>query len=160
MGPRSETVGQTPAILPRGAAIAIGERARFYGVEARACLQAYNGARIIIGDRALINSGATILAAQSVTIGDDLKLGSFAYITDTDSHEVVPGSGVRVQPLTIGDNVWIGRGAIVLPGCDIGDGAVVAAGAVVTKPVPAHTLVAGNPARPVRSLPPTSAARR
>jgi maltose O-acetyltransferase len=52
----------------------------------------------------------------------------------------------------IGDNVWIGRSAIILPGVTIGDNAVVAAGAVVTKDVPDATLVAGNPARVVRTL--------
>ena len=56
----------------------------------------------------------------------------------------------RAQRVTIGHDVWIGHGAIVLPGRSIGDGAVVAAGAVVTKDVPAYTIVAGNPARPIR----------
>jgi acetyltransferase-like isoleucine patch superfamily enzyme len=56
---------------------------------------------------------------------------------------------VRVAPVDIGDDVWIGRGALVLPGVTIGDGAVVAAGAVVTKDVPAGSVVAGVPAKVV-----------
>jgi hypothetical protein len=56
----------------------------------------------------------------------------------------------RAQRVTIGHDVWIGHGAIVLPGRSIGDGAVVAAGAIVTKDVAAYTIVAGNPARPIR----------
>jgi phosphonate metabolism protein (transferase hexapeptide repeat family) len=56
----------------------------------------------------------------------------------------------RDQAVDIGHDVWIGHGAIVLPGRSIGTGAVVAAGAIVTKDVPAYTIVAGNPARPIR----------
>ena len=56
----------------------------------------------------------------------------------------------RDRPVSIGNDVWIGHGAIVLPGRSIGDGAVVAAGAVVTKDVPPYSIVAGNPARPIR----------
>jgi phosphonate metabolism protein (transferase hexapeptide repeat family) len=56
----------------------------------------------------------------------------------------------RSHHVTIGHDVWIGHGAIILPGRNIGTGAVVAAGAVVTKDVPAYTIVAGNPARPIR----------
>jgi len=59
---------------------------------------------------------------------------------------------VRTAPVTIGRNVWIGRGAVLLPGVTIGDHAVVAAGAIVTKDVPAAAVVAGNPARVVRDL--------
>lgn len=56
------------------------------------------------------------------------------------------------RPITIGDNVWIGGGAVVLPGVTIGDNSVIGAGAVVTKDVPANVVAVGNPARVVRSL--------
>jgi acetyltransferase-like isoleucine patch superfamily enzyme len=59
---------------------------------------------------------------------------------------------VRVAPTRLGNNVWIGRGAIVVPGVTIGDHSVVGAGSVVTHDVPPLTLVAGNPARPIRTL--------
>jgi hypothetical protein len=66
----------------------------------------------------------------------------------------------RAHQVVIGHDVWIGHGAIVLPGRSIGDGAVVAAGAIVTKDVSAYTIVAGNPARPIRErFPPSVAAR-
>jgi phosphonate metabolism protein (transferase hexapeptide repeat family) len=66
----------------------------------------------------------------------------------------------RAHRVMIGHDVWVGHGAIVLPGRAVGDGAVVAAGAVVTKDVPAYTVVAGNPARPIRDrFPPSIAAR-
>jgi phosphonate metabolism protein (transferase hexapeptide repeat family) len=66
----------------------------------------------------------------------------------------------RARRVTIGHDVWIGHGAIVLPGRSIGDGAVVAAGAVVTKDVPAYAIVAGNPARPIRQRFPAEIAAR
>jgi phosphonate metabolism protein (transferase hexapeptide repeat family) len=56
----------------------------------------------------------------------------------------------RARPVVIGHDVWVGHGAVILPGRSVGTGAVVAAGAIVTKDVPAYTIVAGNPARPVR----------
>lgn len=56
------------------------------------------------------------------------------------------------QPIVIGNNVWIGAGAIVLPGVTIGDNAVVGAGSVVTKNVEANTVVAGDPAKPIKSV--------
>jgi maltose O-acetyltransferase len=103
----------------------------------------------------MINSGSIIRAAQAVTIGDDARIGSNVSISDTDGHEVVPGEGMKVAPITIGNDVWIGRAAIILPGVMIGDGAVVGAGAIVTKDVPPRTVVVGNPARPVKEYAPT-----
>lgn len=152
VGPRPYTKGRLPAIDRRdGGRIRVGERPIFRGVEFRALLRADGGGELIIGDGALINSGASIHAARSVRIGTDVRIAALASVTDTNAHEVVPGEGVRVAPVDIGDDVWIGRGAVVLPGVTIGDGAVIAAGAVVTKDVAPHTAVAGNPARVLRS---------
>src|SRR5262249_29446691 len=66
----------------------------------------------------------------------------------------------RAHRVTIGHDVWIGHGAIILPGRTIGTGAVVAAGAIVTKDAPDYTIVAGNPARPVRRRFPDSIGKR
>jgi acetyltransferase-like isoleucine patch superfamily enzyme len=60
--------------------------------------------------------------------------------------------GVSTNPVTIGDDIWIGANAVILPGVTIGDHSVVAAGAVVTKDVPPHTLVAGVPAKIIKTL--------
>lgn len=58
----------------------------------------------------------------------------------------------KALPITIGDNVWIGGGAIVLPGVTIGDNSVVGAGSVVTKSIPAYSVAAGNPCKVIRKL--------
>ncbi len=73
-----------------------------------------------------------------------------SYYFDGEEDETAFFDWRRSQPVTIGHDVWIGHGAIVLAGRSIGTGAVVAGGAVVTKDIPAYTIVAGNPARPVR----------
>ena len=114
------------------------------GAEASGSLQ--------IGDRAFINEGAQVVAALSIRIGPDCRIGDFVAIHDSDYHPIEQDAATRTAPVVIGCNVWISRGAIILPGVSIGDHAVVGAGAVVTTDVPSRTLVAGNPARAVRSL--------
>ena len=161
VGTRPYTAGRLPVVDRRGSGVVrIGARPIFRGVETRALLRADDGAVLEIGDEPLVNSGASVHAARSVTIGRDLKMAALASISDTNAHEVVPGEGVRTAPVVVGDDVWIGRAAIVLPGVTIGDGAVVAAGAVVTKDVPPRTVVAGNPARPLRSWEPADGGAR
>lgn len=113
---------------------------------------AEGGGELTVGDGVFINQGASIVAHQSISVGDDCRIGDFAAIYDTDHHPVEQGTDVRRAPVRVGRNVWIARGATVLPGVTIGDHAVVGAGAVVTEDVPARTLVAGNPARAIRTL--------
>lgn len=154
----SVIMGQSPAIRNEGTII-FGVRAVFWGIEARTLIQAEPEATLSVGNRALINSGATIRSAKSVVIGDDVRIGSFVSVSDTDGHEVIPGGGIRVAPVKIGNDVWIGRGAIILPGVTIGDGSVIGAGAIVTKDVPPSSVAVGNPARVVRTIPLTGQRR-
>jgi acetyltransferase-like isoleucine patch superfamily enzyme len=121
---------------------------------------ALKGGRLEIGDRSFVNQGASIVASLSITIGEDARIGDFAAVYDSDHHPVEEGAEVRRAPVVLGRNVWLARGAIVLPGVTVGDHAVVAAGAVVAADVPARTLVAGNPAKPVRELSASTTWRR
>ena len=105
-----------------------------------------------IGERTFLNEGVQIVAARLIRIGADCRIGDFVAIHDSDHHSVEQSASVRCDPVTIGRNVWISRDAIILPGVTIGDHAVVGAAAVVTADVPARTLVAGNPARTIRTL--------
>jgi maltose O-acetyltransferase len=107
--------------------------------------------RIRIGDRVFVNSGVVLFSAKAVTIGNDVAIANEAYLMDTDSHGV-EGRPVKEAPIVIGDGSWIGARAIILPGDTIGRRCLVAAGAVVSRDVPDDTLVAGNPAREVRTL--------
>jgi acetyltransferase-like isoleucine patch superfamily enzyme len=110
--------------------------------------------RIRIGRGTYINRYTIIDASERIEIGERCMIGPHCYITDHD-HGHAPGIAVAEQPLTgkpvsIGSNVWIGAGVIVLKGVTIADNAVIAAGAVVTKDVPAGAKVAGVPARPLQ----------
>jgi maltose O-acetyltransferase len=87
-----------------------------------------------------------------VTIGDDVQIGPNVQLL-TPSHpldaELRRAKWESAAPITIGDNAWLGGGAVVLPGVTVGEDAVVGAGAVVTHDVPAGAVVVGNPARPI-----------
>jgi acetyltransferase-like isoleucine patch superfamily enzyme len=109
-------------------------------------------ARLQIGDRVFINQGASVLAANSIEIGNDCLIGDYAAVLDTNWHSVDSDSPVRSAPVVIGNNVWLCRGVTVLPGSKIGDHTVVAAGSVVRGELPPRVLASGNPAQPVREL--------
>ncbi|MER5369511.1 sugar O-acetyltransferase [Streptomyces sp. NPDC002722] len=113
------------------------------------------GSNITIGARTFVNYNLTALDVAAITIGEDCQIGpNVQLLTPTHPLEPQPRRDKleAAKPITIGDNVWIGGGAIVLPGVTIGDNSVVGAGAVVTKDIPADVVAVGNPARPVRTL--------
>ena len=117
------------------------------------------GNQIAIGDRSFININCTVLDAPisegAISIGDDCLIGPNVQLL-TVSHAVNPTQRLNKEnfaaPITIGNNVWIGAGAIILAGVCIGDNSIIGAGSVVTKNVEADTVVAGNPAREIRTL--------
>lgn len=110
------------------------------------------GARLHIGKGTFLNRNVYIVCHDEVTIGDDCLVSWDVVIMDTSQHER-PGLRRTVAPVRIGAGAWIGCRAIILPGVQIGEGAVVAAGSVVAKDVAPYTLVGGQPARLIRTLP-------
>lgn len=107
---------------------------------------------IRIGDRVVMSRGVHLSARQGIDIGDDTMVGEYTSIRDADHERGTTGlirDVYRAAPITIGKRVWIGRGAVILSGITIGDGALVAANAVVTRDVPAGAVVGGVPARPL-----------
>lgn len=125
------------------------------GAHVRPPLYVDYGSNITIGARTFVNYNLTALDVAAIVIGEDCQIGPNVQLL-TPTHPVEPGPRrdklEAAQPITIGDNVWIGGGAIVLPGVTIGDNSVIGAGAVVTKDVPPNVIAVGNPARPVRDI--------
>lgn len=132
---------------------------------------------IKIGKRTFINGGTNLISINEIEVGDDVTIGWNVYIYDHDSHSLdyifrkddikrqredfyakrnfifsKDWSTVKYAPIKICNKVWIGFNAIILKGVTIGEGAIIAAGAVVTKNVPEWTIVAGNPAKVVKKI--------
>ena len=109
------------------------------------------GRNITLGKRVFINSGCTFQDQGGITIGDDCLIGHNAVFA-TLNHDLAPSrrKDLLPAPITLGNNVWIGSNATILPGVTIGSNAVVAAASVVTKDVPENAIVVGSPATVVR----------
>lgn len=116
------------------------------------------GYNIFMGDNVFLNFNCIILDVVPVRIGSGTQIGPGVQILAADHPRDPALRGKMLEsgrPVTIGENVWIGGGAIILPGITIGDHAIIGAGSVVTRDVASGTTVAGNPARPLhKSLPP------
>ena len=132
--------------------IVLGRNCRIRGGPARTHLTTRPNGRIEFGADAGISFGGVIYSEKLVTIGDRSSVGPYVTIFDTSFHPVDEGGETKTAPIEIGRNVWIGRHVMILPGVRIGDHSVVGSGAVVSREVPPRTLVAGNPARPVRKV--------
>lgn len=106
------------------------------------------GAKLVIGD-CFMNDGTYLECESSITIGDNVLIGRNVTIRDSDGHDHGDAFGKRERclPVIIGNSVWIGSYAMIQKGVHIGDGAIIAAGAVVCRDVPANTLVGGVPAK-------------
>jgi maltose O-acetyltransferase len=113
------------------------------------------GFNIYAGSRFYANFGCVILDCNRVTLGDDVLFGPYVQVYAA-CHPVDPAvrrSGCELSaPVTIGDNVWIGGGAIILPGVTIGSGTTVGAGSVVTGDIPGNVVAAGNPCTVKKNL--------
>ena len=111
------------------------------------------GQNITVGRRVFINSGCCFQDQGGIEIGDNVLIGQQVVIA-TLNHDLQPEKRANMlpAPVKIGNDVWIGAHATILSGVTIGDGAVVAAGAVVTKDVPANTIVGGVPAKVIKII--------
>lgn len=110
---------------------------------------------LTIGDNVSISSYVVVTTAGGVTIGQNVLIGYGAKILSAN-HKIpeergtIFGAGHDIAPVNIEDGVWIGANAVILPGVRVGTGAVVAAGAIVTKNVAPYTIVGGVPAKLIR----------
>jgi acetyltransferase-like isoleucine patch superfamily enzyme len=154
--------GTFPLISNRGR-IEIGDHVTFVGRDNLIVgfdIKAIDHPLLTIGSHVTIGYGNEINVARHVVIGDHVRIATGVSIFDNNSHPVDPErrrANVKMElqdtaPVIIQDDVWIGMNTLILKGVVIGEGAVVAAGSVVTKDVPPRTVVAGNPARVVKTL--------
>ena len=147
-----------------GTHVAMGARVRFWG-PVRVFIGSHSAlfddvilsgvGEIHIGDRSTIGHNSVLVSRDRIQIGSDCMLAAFCYVLDVD-HEFadpekpIPQQGLRIKPVIVGNDVWVGAGTFILRGVTIGDGAVVAANSVVTEDVPPYTVVAGCPARVIK----------
>ena len=130
--------------------IRIGENVLLYpGVH----LETQGDARIELGDKVVISRGAHLVAMAGVTVGKGTLIGEYTSIRDAnhkrDAGQTIRDAGYSAKRITIGDEVWIGRGVTILGGVTIGDKATVGANAVVTRDIPEGVTVVGIPASPI-----------
>lgn len=111
-----------------------------------------DGAKLVLGSDVFINENTRITAYKEIHIGNGCWISWDVNIIDTDFHNIIENGLVKPKEagIFIGNNVWIGAKAMILKGVTVGDGAIIAAGAVVTKDVLPACLVGGNPARIIK----------
>ena len=148
------------------AAIKVGDNVELLGN-----LSALGPGKITIGSHSTIRACSEVQAIDSVTIGNHVIISNNVLITDNNNHPTCPRLRLEMsqngtyselwhwrysdsRPVKIDNNVWIGRYATILKGVNIGEGSIVACNALVTKDVPPYSVVAGNPARVVKTLNP------
>ena len=128
--------------------ISIGDKFTLSSMPAMSHLVATAGGSLVIGDRVVISYGAAISAMCQVTIADGTNIGPYVVIMDSDFHGIDDRNGPgKMAPVSIGRNVSIGARVTILRGAQIGDGAKVRSGSVVTGRVESGTTVGGVPAR-------------
>jgi maltose O-acetyltransferase len=141
-------VGKIPSRTVRGLFLRLYLGALGKGSGVQMNCRVWNGRKIFLGERNVINFGCVLDGRKfKIKTGKDVSIGPEASILTLSHDTQSPDFADQGGDVTIGDHVWIAYRAIILPGVNIGDGAVVAAGAVVTKDVAPYTIVAGIPAR-------------
>lgn len=150
VGKLARTLG-SPIIKTKGKII-IGDNVALWSIFERTKLLVRRGAMLQIGSDCRIN-GAHIGVSSTVIIGNSVRIAPYSLILDNDFHDLQNRlKEGKNAPIIIGNNVWIATRATVLKGVKIGDGAIVATGAVVTKDVPPYCVVAGVPAKIIKRL--------
>lgn len=140
-----------PKIKNKGEII-LGNKVRIWSNFNKTQIFVHKGAKLTVGDNSRIN-GVHIAAKEEVSIGKNVRIAPYVLILDSDFHSANDHfSDGKSGSVVIGDDVWIATKATILKGVTIGEGSVVAAGAVVTKDVPPYTVVGGVPAKVIKKL--------
>lgn len=150
-------------LLTGNGSVSIGDRSCF-GAKMGGCFYKgscelqprYEKSKIMIGKNVATNNNLLIICASEVIIGDNTLIGEGVMIIDHDAHGTYPydrrTSIGKVGPICIGENVWIGSRAIILPGTKIGNNSIVGAGAVVKGEFADNVIIVGNPAKVIRQI--------
>lgn len=151
--------------LIRGSKVRVGDNLYFssgdavnpIGSNLQGAIYVESGASLTIGNDVGMSS-TRMWIHESVTIGDNVKIGACVLITDTDAHPLdylarrSSNEGTKSAPIVIEDDVWVGAHSIILKGVTIGARSIIGAGSVVTKSIPAYCVAAGNPCRVIKNL--------
>lgn len=145
------SVNGRPVVDNRGEMI-FGDEVRIWSTIVQAKLYTGKGGKLLVGRNSRLN-GVHIDVRQLVEIGRNVRIAPYTIILDSDFHDVKDHfADGAARPVIIEDNVWVATRATILKGVRIGEGAVVAAGAVVTKDVPPFSVAAGVPARVIKKI--------
>jgi acetyltransferase-like isoleucine patch superfamily enzyme len=146
--------GPRPVVKNRGGTIVVESCSFERGVR----IEVHCGATLSIGKGSYLNYNVHIVTAKSVSIGRNVKVGWDVVIMDTDLHGYA-GQPAHARPIVIEDDVWVGCRALILKGVRVGKGAIIGAGAIVTRDVPPLTVVAGPSAGALFEISPTGGRR-
>jgi acetyltransferase-like isoleucine patch superfamily enzyme len=151
-GGRGLCVGRTVALMVYGE-LQLGEGVM---LSDGCCLQVGPGARLVLGDHVFVGRHSVVAAAEMIEIGSGTLVAEHCTIRD-QNHQLEPEARSRevnamTEPVRVAPRVWIGAGVRVLKGANIGEGAIIAANAVVTRDIPARVIAGGIPARVLRSI--------
>ncbi|PZD97732.1 acetyltransferase [Paenibacillus sambharensis] len=155
--PRSTSVGRLIRVkgklyLRNKGSLVVGRNVSFRTLHTPSSIDVGRHAELTIGDNCFFNYGLDIGCAKSIMIGSNTIIGPMVNIMDSNWHPVDMDSGNESRAVVIEENVWIGRGVLVLPGVRIGRNSVIAAGSIVNKDIPDNVLAAGVPAKVIRQL--------
>jgi acetyltransferase-like isoleucine patch superfamily enzyme len=146
------TLSGWPKVVNDGQ-MTFGERVRLDSTVARMELVSLPGGHLEIGNNVFINYGSSLVSSKHVKVGNDVLIGTHVMVMDCDFHRVEDKAwDTSGEAIVIEDRAWLGNRSMVLKGVTVGHDAVVAAGSVVTSDVPPCTVVAGVPAKGVRSF--------
>lgn len=135
--------GESYFLLDEGAKLTVlGSFTVYYNCD----IAVFKNAVLTLGG-GYINAGSQLRCSKAITLGKGATIARDVMVIDSDSHQICDGKHVVDQPVVIGDHVWLGARSMVLKGVRIGDGAIVAAGSIVTKDVGSRCIVAGAPAK-------------
>jgi len=120
-----------------------------FSIYSGARISVNKGAKLILGS-GYINHNLNLACFNQIEIGNDVAISENVIIRDSDNHNILGSDHIKSRPIKIGNRVWIGLNVTILKGVHIGDGAIVAAGSLVNRDVPANAMVAGVPARIIK----------